>query len=174
MPVTIVGANVQGKPNYAVVAHVGIFNYSTPQYISVGLNKSHFTNQGIKDNGTFSVCIPSDDMAVVTDYVGIVSGKKIDKSNVFRTFYGELGTAPMIEECPVCMECKLFQKLDFKTHDVFVGELITTYCDDDVLTDGKIDQTKVRPILFDMDMQQYWKLGDPIGKAWHIGKKMIN
>ena len=43
-----------------------------------------------------------------TDYCGLVSGRKTDKSNIFNVFYGELETAPMIMECPVSIECKLF------------------------------------------------------------------
>lgn len=171
MPVTIVGADVNRKPNFAVVAHVGILNFSKPQYLSIGLSKTHYTNIGIRENGTFSICIPSDDMAVQTDYVGITSGNKTDKSNVFKAFYGSLKTAPMVEECPVCMECKLHQTLDFKTHDVFIGELIATHCNEAVLVNDNIDQKRVRPMLFDMGSKQYWKLGEPIAKCWDVGKK---
>lgn len=173
MPVTIVGSIVNGKPNFAAVAHVGIMNYSTPQYISVGLSKSHFTNQGIVENKEFSVCIPSESSMVKTDFIGLVSGKKADKSKLFEVTEGVLSNAPMVEECPVCMQCKLFQTIDMRTHDIFIGEIVGTYCDNEVMTDGAIDLTKVKPMLFDMGSKQYWSLGKPIGKAWSVGKKMM-
>jgi flavin reductase (DIM6/NTAB) family NADH-FMN oxidoreductase RutF len=62
-----------------------------------------------------------------TDYCGIVSGKKTDKAALFDLFYGDLKTAPMIDQYPVCMECRPERTVDFTTHDVFVGEIVATY-----------------------------------------------
>jgi flavin reductase (DIM6/NTAB) family NADH-FMN oxidoreductase RutF len=95
MPTTIVGALVHGKPNYVTVAHVGIMELNS---ISLGINKSHYTNQGIEQNKTFSVNIPSAKIVRETDYCGLVSGKNDDKTAIFTTFYGALQTAPMIEQ----------------------------------------------------------------------------
>jgi hypothetical protein len=57
------------------------------------------------------------------------------------------------------MECKLHDIYELKTHDVFIGEVVATYADDAVLTDGKVDLAKVRPLLFDMSTLQYWSIG---------------
>lgn len=170
MPVTIVGAQVNGKPNFITVAHVGIFNVGSPQFVSIGLNKMHLTNQGIKDTKGFSICIPSEDMVVATDYIGIYSGAKINKSDIFKVFHGNLGNVPMIEECPVCMECSLHEVLDYRTHEIFIGKIIGTFADESVLNGDQIDFAKVRPLLFDMQSRQYWKLGAVAGKAWSEGK----
>jgi flavin reductase (DIM6/NTAB) family NADH-FMN oxidoreductase RutF len=172
MPVTLVGATVNGKPNYLTVAHVGIMNHAQPAYITVGLGKMHYTNAGIKENKTFSVNIPSEDMVVETDYCGIVTGKNTDKATLFEAFYGELKTAPMITECPVNLECKLYDIIDFPTHDVFIGEIMGTYCDENVLTDNAVDLLKVRPMLFDMGRRHYWRLGEPFAECWNIGKQL--
>ena len=64
MPTTLVGANVRGKPNYLTVAYCGIVNH-TPPAISVALGKAHYTNIGIKENGSFSVNIPSEELAKI-------------------------------------------------------------------------------------------------------------
>jgi len=72
----------------------------------------------------------------------------------------------------VNMELKLHDVLDLKTHDVFIGELIQTYVDDGVLTDGVIDIAKLRPLLFDMASVQYWRLGPAVGKCWNVGKSL--
>ncbi len=170
MLTALVGALVDGKPNYITIAHVGIM---TPQSISLGVHKSHYTNRGIIKNECFSVNLPSEDMVKVTDYCGLVSGKKTDKSILFENFYGKLEKAPMIVECPINMECKLIEYVDMKTHDIFIGEVVATYCEDEYLTDDKVDFQKVRPIFFVMNDKSYWKIGEKIGCAWSEGKDLI-
>lgn len=167
MPTTLVGANVNGKPAFITMAHVGILDYTT---ISLGMNKAHYTNAGIRENGTFSVNIPSQDMVRVTDYCGLVTGRKVDKGALFTVFYGSLGTAPMIKECSVNMECRLLQTVDRPNHDVFIGEIVESHCDENVLTDGVLDFSKVQPVLFVMNDKSYWRLGERLARAWSVGK----
>jgi flavin reductase (DIM6/NTAB) family NADH-FMN oxidoreductase RutF len=170
---TIVGSIVGGKANFLAVAHVGIMNHGQPQYLSFGINKAHFTNKGIREHKEFSVCIPGEDLVVETDYVGIVSGKNTDKSGVFELFRGELHHAPLIQGCPVCMECRLARVVDFETHDVFIGEIVATHVDESVLAEsGKIDIARVRPLLFDMASIKYWSLGAEMAPCWNVGKQL--
>jgi flavin reductase (DIM6/NTAB) family NADH-FMN oxidoreductase RutF len=169
LPVTLVGANVNGKPNFLAVAFVGAMDFLN---ISIASGKNHYTNSGIKENGTFSVNIPSTKLVKETDYCGLVSGKDVDKGQLFETFYGKLKTAPMIMECPINMECKLIQTVDMANHDVFVGEIIETYVDDEILKDGKVDTDKFEPILFLTFDVKYWKLGESFAKAWNVGKDL--
>jgi flavin reductase (DIM6/NTAB) family NADH-FMN oxidoreductase RutF len=168
-PTTLVGALVSGKPNFITIAHIGIM---TLNHISLGIHKSHYTNAGIKENGVFSVCLPSEDLMVATDYCGIMTGKKTDKAAIFDVFYGDLEKAPMIRECPVCMECRLERIVDFAEHDVFVGDVVQTHVQPGVLTEGTIDIAKVKPLLFDMAGKGYWSLGPRAGNAWGEGKKL--
>ena len=172
MPTTLVGATVNGKPNFLTIAHVGILNHGTPQYLSIGLGKIHYSNDGIRENKTFSICLPSEGLMVKTDYCGIMTGKKTDKAALFDVFYGELKTAPMIRECLVNMELRLYDVLDFPTHDIFIGELVETYVDEAVMSDGKIDIQKLNPLLFDMASVKYYGLGQPLGNCWHVGKEL--
>ena len=173
---TIVGAHVDGRPTFLAIAHVGIMNHGEPQYISIGSNKAHYTNPGIRENGQFSVNIPSMDQVEVTDYVGLVSGRKTDKSGVFDIFYGELEAAPLIVDCPVNMECRLHQIVDFPTHEVFIGEIVATHAQEEVLGEFRrgpaIDLEKVRPLLFDMASVGYFSLGRRVADAWSVGKKL--
>lgn len=169
MPTVLVGANVNGKPNYITIAHVGIMDL---QSVSLGMAKTHFTNAGIRENGTFSINFPSAEMVEITDYCGIVSGREVDKGRLFRHFYGELGSAPMIEECPVNMECRLIKTVDFPKHDIFIGEVVQTYCSEEFLMKGGIDLMKVQPILFSMQDRGYWKIGPRFSQAWYAGKKL--
>lgn len=171
MPVTIVAALVNGKVNFINIAHVGILNAAPPHLISLGMSNHHYTNSGIKETGVFSVNILNMDQMEAVDYVGIVSGAKVDKSHVFETFYGELGNAPIIKNAALAMECKLYDTYAVKTHDLFIGEIVETYADESVLTsDGKVDLAKVRPLLFDMSSLKYWTLGEAVGDCWKAGK----
>ena len=170
LPATIVGVLVNGKPNYLTIAHVGIMDMGS---VSLGMGKIHYSNAGIKENGSFSVNLPSVKLVRQTDYCGLVSGKNKEKSEIFKTFFGKMKTAPMIEECLVNMECQLIKTVDFPTHDVFVGKVTNTYCDESVLTNGALDLEKLQPILFAMSDRSYWTIGTKLAKAWEVGKDLI-
>jgi len=164
----LVGATVDGRADFATIAHGGIAHLKG---VTLGMNKSHLTNEGIKANRTFSVNLPSEDMVVVTDHVGMVSGRKEDKSGMFDLFYGELATAPMIEQCRVTMELKLIEHVELPTHDLFVGEVVGTCGAIRVLTNGVVDIAKLRPLLFDMASKKYRSLGEPVAKCCSVGKE---
>ena len=169
-PVVILGANVNGKPNYMTLAFVGIVNMN-PGMVAMGVARSHYTHIGIKENQTFSLNAPGKDMLEVTDYVGIASGAKTDKSGIFESFYGTLKTAPMIKECPLNLECRVLKMLDLGgVDDVIIGEVVESYCEETRLTNGNPDLEKLDLSVFSMGANQYFSIGKPLGKAWKIGK----
>lgn len=168
MPVVLVGTEVEGKINYINIAHVGIIDMNT---ISLSMGKIHHSNKGIKENKTLSINFPSEDMVIEADYVGMVSGAKVDKSKVFESFYGELKGAPMIKNAPLAMECEVVDILDMPNHDVFLVRPKNTYCDEEILSEGKINMAKVKPLFFDMPQRKYWKLGEGFANCWSIGSK---
>ena len=170
MPVSLVGAHVDGKPNFLAVAWFTMISYKPPR-IAIALGKGHHTNPGIKENQSFSVSLPSEDMVEVTDYCGIVSGKKTDKSEIFDLFYGELKTAPMIKDCPLSMECKLVEIVESSLNEIFIGEIMGTYTEERFLTDGKLDFRKMKPLILSQPDTSYWSLGEPVARAWNIGKR---
>jgi flavin reductase (DIM6/NTAB) family NADH-FMN oxidoreductase RutF len=172
---TIVGADVDGKPNWLTIAHVGIMNHpygEVPQYLSIGLHSSHYTNKGIHENGEFSINIPSQAMLQITDYAGLVTGEKVDKSELFPVERGSLNHAPLIANCPVSMELKLSQTVQIGQHEIFIGEVINTYIDEACLTDHKPDLAKIDPLLFDFMKIDYWSIGKRTGKPWRDGKSL--
>jgi flavin reductase (DIM6/NTAB) family NADH-FMN oxidoreductase RutF len=171
MPVVLVGANVKEKPNFLAIGWFVNAGYKPPK-VAVVLNKAHYTNQGIKENGTFSVCIPSDDMIVATDYCGLFSGAKVDKSTVFDVFYGKLKTAPMITECPVNLECKLDKMVDNGQHEMFIGDVVSTYTEEKYLTDGALDLRKTKPFI--LAAHGYYTLGERKCEAFIVGKNFKN
>ena len=169
MPVVLVGANVNGKPNFLTVAWFTTAAH-TPPKVAVALNKAHYTNQGIKENKTFSISVPSEDMIEATDFCGLFSGHKTDKSRIFDVFYGDLKTAPMITKCPVNLECKLDKVIDNGSNELFIGDVASTFTEDRYLTDGTIDIRKIRPFLLSLDDRNYHGLGKQKAKAWNVGK----
>lgn len=169
MPVSLVGANVSGKPNFEAIAWFTLMDYQ-PNLIGISSEKTHHTNKGIRENKTFSVNIPSADMAAATDFCGLHSGSKVDKSKVFDIFYGELKTAPMISEFPVNIECKLNQALELLHGEIFIGEIVGVYIEDKYLTDGKPDTRKIDPLLFEGTLGNYWKVGEHVTRAFVAGK----
>jgi flavin reductase (DIM6/NTAB) family NADH-FMN oxidoreductase RutF len=170
MPVSLVGADIDGKPNFMTIAFIGIVNMN-PAMIAMGANHSHLTSKGIAKNRTFSVNMPSKDMREITDFVGLYSGERIDKSRLFTVFRGITKTAPMIEECPLNLECKLLETFSLGgTDDIYLGEIVQTYCGEDFLIDGKPDIMKMGTFVFSMNDNRYFSLGKVIGKAWSDGK----
>lgn len=173
-PTVLVGANVDGKPNFMAVAWCGIVN-SDPAMISVAIRHNRHTHKGISQNSTFSVNIPSIEMVRETDYCGIVSGHKVDKVAAcrFKVFYGKLDNAPLIEQCPVNLECTVMQILNLGSHSLFIGRIEESHISESCLTDGKPDIDKINPFTFIVGSgSQYRALGKVVAKAFSIGKKM--
>jgi len=168
MPVTIVGTLVGDKPNFMTVGWASRAN-AQPPMISVGISKNHLTPSGIKQNQTFSVCFPRADMVEITDFCGLVSGKKNDKSKIFDVFYGDTKTAPMIKECPLCLECTLVQAVELPTNFIFIGEIVGGYSEEKYLTKNSPDFKKIDSLILTMPDNSYWKIGEYVGKAWSIG-----
>jgi flavin reductase (DIM6/NTAB) family NADH-FMN oxidoreductase RutF len=165
-PAILLGANVNGKPNYSVMANCGGISLEPPT-LYVSSVETHYTNGGIRENGTFSINIASTGQVVETDYCGIVSGKDTDKSQVFTSFYGELETAPMAEECPVNLECRLLETVRIHGMEVFIGQIVQAWCSEDRL-DGDIpDVKKVDPIVYAGGI--YWSVGDLVSRPKEAG-----
>jgi flavin reductase (DIM6/NTAB) family NADH-FMN oxidoreductase RutF len=170
MPAVLVGARVNETANFMTAAWCGIAA-SAPPAVTVALRPMRFTLAGIQTTGTFSINVPSADMAKMVDYCGIYSGHKQDKSGMFQVDYGVLETAPMVGECPVSLECKVLHVLDLKSHRLIVGEIIECYVRSDCITGGQPDAAKINPLVYVTGSQQYCRLGEIVGRAFSIGKK---
>ncbi|MBN2239763.1 MAG: flavin reductase family protein [Dehalococcoidales bacterium] len=174
MPAFLIGARVDGKPNFMTAAWSGIAG-GEPPVITVGIRHSRFTLKGIHQNMTFSVNVPSVDLAGETDYCGIESGSKVDKVEVcgFKVFYGNLETAPMIEQCPVNLECKVMHLLDVGSHVLVVGEIKETYITEECLSEGRPDVEKIKPFAFNpRPGADYQAFGKTVGKAFSMGLEL--
>ncbi len=174
MPVMLIGANVDGKPNFMTAAWGGIAN-AKPPMISVAIRHQRYTIKGIRQNMTFSVNLPSTDMVKKADYCGIASGSKFDKVKIcgFQVFYGKLGDAPLIKQCPVNLECKVEHILNLGTHALVIGKIEETYVSESCLTDAEPDIDKIKPLIYStMPAQEYRAIGSFVAKAYIVGKEL--
>ncbi|MFX4262534.1 flavin reductase family protein [Pelotomaculum propionicicum] len=165
-PAVLVGADVNGRPNYATVGACGVVSLKPVLYIS--LKNTHYTTAGVKENGFFSVNIPPVSLLQKTDYCGIVSGHSADKSNIFTPFYDELGKAPLIIECSMNILCKVIQTLPMFDFDFFLGEIVAMYINEECLTDGRPDPLKMNPLI--LMGASYCSLGRVAGSVFKEGR----
>ena len=170
MPVTLLGCQVEGKPNFMTAAWVTRVSVK-PQLIGVAVAHTHRTTPGLRETGTFSLCLPGPDLVEKTDYCGLVSGNTTDKSGLFDVFYGELITAPLIRECKLCLEVRLTQVVEIPTDDFYIGEIVAAWADPAILTDGKPDVDKYQPLLLTGPDNHYRTLGPVVADAWSVGKR---
>lgn len=168
MPTLLVGATIKGKPNYMTAAWATVACMAPPM-VCVAINKARYTVKGIEETRTFSLNIPSVHQVAETDYCGLVSGAHEDKSGVFRSFFGKLKTAPLAEECPVNIECRLFRSVDCGSHVLYIGEVVEIHAQKACVTDGKPDISKIHPIVY--AQSAYFDTGKQVAKAFYAGKK---
>ena len=171
MPVFIVAAyNKDGNANCMNAAWGGI--YDTNQ-IMVCISEGHRTTKNILESKAFTVSIADAKHVIEADYVGIVSGNKepdkMEKAGL-TTVKSEFVNAPIINEFPMTVECKL---LKFNDDGICIGEIVNVSADESVLgDDGKIDPMKLQPISFDPVHNTYIKLGEKVGNAFSDGNKL--
>ena len=176
VPIVLAGALVYGKPNYATIGDTGLMGISPP-LVFISSHVNHHTNIGIVEHHTFSINIPSTDLLKKADYCGIVSGAEVDKSVLFTNFFGELETAPMIAECPVNLECRVVKEFKIQHRQVFVGEVIATHIEENILLAN--GQRKILPNLAELDPiiyaldNHYYQIGEQIGMGYQEGQSLL-
>ena len=164
----IVGANVNGKPNYTTVGAYGVVCEKPILYVS--LKNTHYSTKGVKETGFFSVNVPNVNEVKKVDLCGIISGNENDKSKVFTSFYDENGNAPMIKECPVNYLCKVIKEIPIEDFTMFLGEVVCTYGSNNCVIDGKLDSEKVKPIM--MMFPSYFGIDKKIGGIFQAGREL--
>ena len=167
-PVLIIGTyDENGLPN-AMNAAWGITTDYKEITISLG---EHKTTDNLKKRNAFTVSLATEDQVVASDYVGIESGRNVpDKFERagFHATKSEFVDAPLIDELPIAIECKVKSFED----GILVGEIINVSADESVITDGKVDINKAKPISFDPFGNFYYGVGKKIGNAFEAGKAL--
>ena len=171
MPVLIIATyDEQGRPNAMNAAWGGIF---TDEMIGICLSERHKTTQNILSTRAFTVSMATAEQVVVCDYVGLESGNRVPDKFAKAGFHAtrsEFVNAPLIDELPMALECELVSYDKESCH--LVGKIVNITADESVLTEGKIDPRKLRPITFDPINHAYLELGAKVNDAFSCGKQL--
>lgn len=174
-PVFIVGSyNSQKHPNLMAVAWGGICS-SVPPSIGISIREATYTYENIICSKAFTVNIPSISQVKKADYMGIYSGRNINKftSTGLTPIESDFVNAPYVEEFLVNLECRLIHMFDLGLHKQFVGEILNVRADESVLDESeKIDITKLEPIIFAPGKSAYYSTGTFLGQAFSIGRNI--
>ena len=169
MPVYIIGTyGADGKPNAMNAAWGGI---SEDKEISICISEDHKTTENILLRKAFTVSMATAEQMAACDYVGIVSGTKEPDKFARAGFHAtpsEFVDAPLIDELPMAVECRLISYDPESCR--LVGEIVNVSADESVLGEnGKVDVAKLRPITYDPMNHHYLVLGEKVGNAFHDG-----
>lgn len=171
MPVLIIGSYDEEETPDAMNAAWGGISEETQ--ISICVSEDHKTTANILARKAFTVSIADAENVVAADYVGVVSGNKepdkIKKAGWTAVKSGNVD-APLFEELPLALECRLVSYDEESCR--LVGEIVNVCADERILTDGKVDLSKFRPITYDPVNHDYLTLGEKVGKAFSDGLKL--
>ena len=142
--------------------------------ISLCLSAGHKTVKNILKRGAFTVSMADAAHVVACDYVGLVSGNKVADKFARAGFHAtksERVDAPLIDELAVALECRL---KDYNPETCILrGEIVNVSVDERALDEtGKVDASKVNPIIFDPFNNAYLKVGEKVGNAFSDGKRL--
>ena len=152
-------------PDVMMAAWAGQLDY---KQIVISLSK-HKTTDNLEKTGAFTVSFADERTVAESDYFGLVSGNKVPDKVVkvgFTVTPSPNVNAPIINEYPLTLECKVISFED----GMLIGEVINQSADESILTDGKVDLAKLKPIVFDAAGMCYRSLGEVVGQAWGSGK----
>ncbi len=174
-PVWVVGTyDKEGTPNIMAVAWGGIC-CSRPPCVAVSLRKATYTYGNLAGRKAFTVSVPSEEHAVQADYVGIASGKDGNKFAAagLTPVRSDLVDAPYVGEFPLVLECRLLHSIEIGLHTQFIGEILDVKAEESILGEkGLPDIEKVRPLLFDPEINTYHGVGRLVGKTYKIGRQI--
>ena len=164
VPAILVGTGGKGfKNNLITVAWAGVLN-SEPPMLSISVRPGRFSYEALDKTGEFTVNVPAADQAEILDWCGVVSGKDHDKFSErgLHAIAGSQVSAPIVEECPISLECKVKEKISLGTHDMFIAEILAVQLSEEFMNaDGKFDLSETNLLAYVCG--QYYALGGLIG-----------
>lgn len=137
VPAVMVSCGDGKVSNIITIAWTGIIN-SDPPITYVSVRKSRFSHNIIEKTGEFVINLTTKKLAVAADYCGVKSGRDVDKFKEQKLTAAEsrVVRCPSIEESPVNIECKVIEKKDYPTHDMFIAEIVSVSVDSDLMDEN--------------------------------------
>lgn len=164
IPPAMVTVGDYDHPNVLTIAWTGILSTIPPRtYISVRPSRHSYSI--LKEKGEFVINLPSVSMARETDFVGIYTGAKVDKFEKcgLKKHRSEKVAPPIIDGCPIALECKVCQVLPMGSHDVFIADIVSVSCDESIIdSEGKLRYDRADLLAYGHG--EYYALGEVVGR----------
>lgn len=175
MPVLMIATyGEDGKVDVMNMAWGGI---CAENMVALNIDENHKTAKNIKAKGAFTLSIADVEHIKEADFFGIASGNsmpdKFERSGL-HAVKSDRVDAPVVEEFPVTLECRVAEIQQDKYGFRVVGEIINVLADEKVLDEsGKVDPAKLNAFVFDQFQSGYYKIGEKVGQAWSSGAGLM-
>ncbi len=175
LPAVLVSCgNKEGQVNLMTAAWTGTI-CSDPAMVYVSIRKERFSHSMIQETGEYVINLTTEELAWATDFCGVRSGRNMDKFKEMKLtpVFGELQYAPMVEESPVSIECKVTQIVELGTHDMFMAEVVAVHVDEKYMDEnGTFHLEVAKPLVYSHG--QYFGVGKHIGGfGYAVRKKTV-
>ncbi len=174
MPCPIVVGGTLDEADGLACAWINVVS-STPPTVAMGLRESRHTLELIRRTGTFTVNIPTASMAAVVDYFGITPGRTTDKfaASGLTLSPSALVEAPVIDQCPYNLECRVTEEVMVGVYHVILGEIVEVHAEESVLTEGdQVDVGALDPLVYIAGAREYRRLGEKVADAFSVGRSV--
>lgn len=176
MPCPLVVGGTLEEADTLAVAWINVVA-STPPTVAMGLRESRRTLELIRETGTFTVNLPTAEMAAAVDFCGITSGRTADKFAVagLTLLPSALIDTPIIEQCPFNLECRVTEEVAVGAYRVVFGEIVEAHADEDVLVESEgtlVDMERLDPLVYIAGVREYRRLGEKVADAFSIGREL--
>ena len=160
----VTSVSADGRPNIITLGEIFNISISSPVILGIAIRKERYSHSLISTTREYVVNCPTSSMVEVVDQVGSVSGRTIDK---FATFNltpvpADSVQPPLIDECPMNMECRVIGIHEIGDHDLFLGEVVAVHIIEEALDEqGRVIVDKLDPLCY--MHSEYWALGKRLG-----------
>ncbi len=175
MPVLMIATyDENGKVDVMNMAWGGVCAHNM---VALNISENHKTAKNIKARGAFTLSIADVAHLAESDFFGIASGNKMEDKFERTGMHAVKSTrvdAPVVEEYPLTMECKVAELQNTSYGFRVLGEIVNVLADESVLDEkGNVDPTKLNAFVFDQFQNGYYALGEKVGQAWNSGNKFM-
>lgn len=164
LPVVLISvADREGRDNVFTVAWAGTV-CTNPPMVSISVRPERYSYHMIMETGEFVINLTTERLARATDFCGVRSGRDVDKFKIMRLHRekGQQVSAPLIAESPVNIECRVRERQQLGSHDLFLADVLCVHADEAYMdAKGRFDLKKADPIAYDHG--SYYALGKKLG-----------
>lgn len=172
LPVVMVSmADKNGKTNIITIAWAGTV-CTNPPMVSISVRPERYSYPILKETGEFVINLTTKELAFATDYCGVKSGRDVDKFKEMKLtpLKAKEVRAPLIQESPVNLECRVREILPLGSHHMFLADVVAVHADEKYMDEKhKFHLEKAEPIVYSHGA--YLACGEQIGTFGYSVKK---